>query len=183
VRWLGTGGWGNLGPMVHRNSRAWTIAGVVLLLVTGLARPGSGQTGSPSLTRKYAGAYTWDKLFEETRVRSELASLLGSELSHLKNNLFVAGSIDLLGGYLAISGNAAHRGGEEEAIACIAENPLAVHAAILTGGRIQVYSRAKGYDGLPICIMDWITQANSEHRDRFQKPSNVDLVPPRPPSS
>jgi hypothetical protein len=49
----------------------------------------------------------------------------------------------------------------------------------LTGGRILVYSRATGYDGLPICIMDWITQANSEHRDRFQKPNNVDLIPPR----
>ena len=136
-----------------------------------------------TLVERYAGTYVWDRMLREPPVRRELVQLLGSELAHLEQNLFVAGSVDLIGDHLAISGNAAHRGGEEEAIVCIAEKPVAVHAAILTGGRIKVYSRAKGYDGLPICIMDWITQANSEHRDRFQKPANVDLMPPRPPSS
>ena len=148
--------------------------GLVLLLLPGAIFAQEGRL------RRYAGAYTWDKMFEEPPVKAQLTRLLGSELDHLKNNLFVAGSIDLIGGFLAISGNAAHRGGEEEAIVCIAEKPVTVHVAILTGGRIKVYSRAKGYDGVPICIMDWITQANSEHRDRFQKPANVDLIPPRP---
>ena len=154
-------------------------AALILLLVT----PASGvwaQTGTTPRLRHYAGSYTWDRLLAERPVRRELTFLLGSELSHLERNLFVSGSIDLVGGHLAISGNAAHQGGEEEATVCIAENPVTVHVAILTGGRIRVYSRAKGYDGLPICIMDWITQANSEHRDRFQKPENVDLIPPKP---
>ena len=140
----------------------------------------NAQAVRDSSLRRYAGTYVWDRLLAERPVHRELVQLLGSELSHLEGNLFVSGSVDLIGGFLAISGNAAHQGGLEEAIVCIAEKPIAVHAAILTGGRIKVYSRATGYDGLPICIMDWVTQANSEHRDRFQKPSNVDLIPPRP---
>jgi len=140
----------------------------------------SAQAGRDSSLRRYAGTYVWDRLLAERPVRRELVQLLGPELSHLERNLFVSGSVDLIGGLLAISGNAAHQGGEEEAIVCIAENPVAVHVAILTGGRIKVYSRAKAYESVPICIMDWVTQANSEHRDRFQKPANVDLIPPRP---
>lgn len=151
-----------------------------LLLLLLLPGEIGAQATRQSILRRYAGEYTWDHLFEEPPVKAELNRLLGPELEHLKRNLFVAGSIDLIGGYLAISGNAAHQGGEEEAIACIAEKPVAVHVAILTGGRIKVYSRATGYEGVPICIMDWITQANSEHRDRFQRPANVDLVPPKP---
>ncbi len=144
----------------------WLVPGMLLAQQGGL--------------RRYAGEYTWDRMLEEPPVKAELTRLLGPELDHLRRNLFVAGAIDLIGGYLAITGNAAHQGGLEEAVVCIAEKPIAVHAAILTGGRIRIYSRAKGYEGLPICIMDWITQANSEHRDRFQKPANVDLIPPRP---
>lgn len=153
-----------------------------MALLLFLLIPGAVAAQAPRQTglRRYAGAYTWDHMFDEPPVKAELNRLLGPELEHLKRNLFVSGSIDLIGGYLAISGNAAHQGGEEEAIACIAEKPVAVHVAILTGGRIKVYSRATGYEGVPICIMDWITQANSEHRDRFQKPANVDLVPPKP---
>lgn len=150
------------------------------LIASGLSSASAQSPRPRSLVERYAGTYIWDRMLKEPPVRRELVQLLGSELSHLEQNLFVAGSIDLIGGSLAISGNAAHQGGLEEAMVCIAEKPIAVHAAMLTGGRIKVYSRAKGYEGLPICIMDWITQANSEHRDRFQKPANVDLVPPKP---
>jgi hypothetical protein len=133
----------------------------LLLLLAASAAPLAGQGQPESLVRRYAGSYE-------------------TELAHLRRNLFVAGSVDLIGGWLAISGNAAHQGGEEEAIVCIAEKPVTVQAAILTAGRIRVFSRAQGYDGLSICIKDWITQANSEHRDRFQQPGNVDLIRPRP---
>ena len=155
---------------------------LLLLGLAALGRSGQSQAAPPdrSLVRRYAGSYETDQLLVDSRVRSALAAVLGTELAHLRRNLFVAGSVDLVGGWLTISGNAAHQGGEEEAVVCIAEKPVAVHAAILTAGRIRVFSRAAGYDGLPLCIMDWITQANSEHRDRFQKPANVDLIRPRP---
>jgi hypothetical protein len=153
---------------------------VLLLLLAGPAAPLAGQGQPESLVRRYAGSYETNQLLADSRVRGELAAVLGAELAHLRRNLFVAGSVDLIGGWLAISGNAAHQGGEEEAIVCIAEKPVTVQAAILTGGRIRAFSRVQGYDGLSICIKDWITQANSAHRDRFQKPANVDLIRPRP---
>ncbi len=154
------------------------------LMSTGLCGTLAAQNPAspPSLVRRYGGTYETDQLLAEPRVQRELALLLGSEEQHLRRNLFVTGSIDVLGGMLVISGNAAHQGGEEEAVLCIAE-PLAIHGAILTAGRVKVYSRVPDYEALPLCIKDWITQANSGHRDRWQRPTNVELVAPRKPGS
>lgn len=52
-------------------------------------------------------------------MRAELARLLGGERGHLERNLNVSGSVDVIGGVLAISGNAPHRGTEEEAVVCV----------------------------------------------------------------
>ncbi|MGQ0703661.1 MAG: hypothetical protein ACT4PM_11070 [Gemmatimonadales bacterium] len=152
-----------------------------LFLLTGARQAAHAQAPpTESLVRRYAGSYDKDALLRERAVRTELIRLLGTERAHLERNLFVSGSIDLLGGWLVVTGNAAHGGGEEEAVVCMAEPPLTVHVALLSGGRIQVFTRAAGYDGLPICIKDWITQANSGHRDRFSRPPNVEVKAVRP---
>jgi hypothetical protein len=46
----------------------------------------------------------------------------------------------------------------------------------LSGGAITVYARAGGYDEVSRCIKDWITKANSRHRDRLAQPGNVRLA-------
>ncbi len=155
-----------------------------LPLSMGLAAAGSGVLvgqGEPGpLVRRYAGTLVYDRMLAEPPIASELGSLLGSARAHLDRNLFVAGSVDLIGDHLAISGNASHGGGEEEAIVCIGERPPAVHAAILSQGSIRIYSRVVSYRSLPRCITDWITQVNSAHRDRFEQPANVELKRPSP---
>ena len=51
-----------------------------------------------------------------------------------------------------------------------------VSAAIFSNGAVTAYSRGGGYDNLPICIKDWITQVNSGHKDRFEQPQNVRMA-------
>jgi len=148
------------------------------LLVLG-PRLGEAQAAE-SLVRRYAGGYEWDALLREPPVRAELGRLLGAELAHLERNLFVSGTIDLIGGWLVVTGNAAHGGGEEEAVVCIWGDRFSVSVGILSGDTIRVFTPATTYDGVPICIKDWITQVNSGHRDRFEPAGNVRLVPRRP---
>ena len=54
-----------------------------------------------------------------------------------------------------------------------------MYAAILSGKTIRIWSRSTRYDQMPICIKDWITQANFGHDDRFTQPENVQIVPRR----
>ena len=88
-------------------------------------------------------------------------------------NINVTSDIDRIGGALAIVGNAPHKGGEEEGAICVSEYDGSVQAAILSKGRISVFARQPSYDGLMLCIKDWITQVNSGHHDRFTQPKNV----------
>jgi len=155
--------------------RALLVA--ALLAATAHAEPPAPTGGE--LLRKYAGSDDTDALLREPAIRSELAPLLGSELEHFERNLFVRGSVDVVSGSLSLSGNAPHGGTEEEAVLCVATYGGAVSAAILSGGAITVYSRTPDYGAQTRCIKDWITQANSGHRDRFERPANVRLAAPR----
>lgn len=132
--------------------------------------------------RKYAATYEVSELLNEPTVSNELEALLGNSLDHLQTNLNVAGSIDVVGGALAVSGNAPHRGTEEEAAVCYHPATNTVEAAILSAGRVIVFARTPTYANLTLCINDWITQANSGHTDRLRQPVNVTVVQgPAPP--
>ena len=132
-----------------------------------------------TLTQKYVGTYDTDELLKEPKVRAELTQLLGQELRHLHSNLNTHGQVAFSGASLAISGNAAHMGGEEEAVVCIDAYAMLVHAAIFSRGTITVFSRTKDYKHLPQCITDWITLANSGNRGPSEKPKNVQVTGPR----
>jgi hypothetical protein len=148
-------------------------------LVLAFVLPGVPLAQSPAagagkqLLRDFAGSDDTDALLRHPQVRPQLQKLLGSELPHLMGNLDVRGSVDVVGGDLSISGNAPHQGTEEEAVVCISFYNVTVSAAIFSKGTITAYSRGKTYDSLPRCVTDWITQVNSERRDRFQQPKNV----------
>lgn len=130
------------------------------------------------LMRKYVGNPDTDALLKEPSVRPQLEALLGKQLPKLIVNLNVKGSVELVGGALTVNGNAPHKGGEEEAVVCIADQgPVPyVEAAIFSRGKVTVFSKSPQYDGLTICVKDWITQVNSGHRDRFTQPKNVQLI-------
>jgi hypothetical protein len=130
------------------------------------------------LLKKYIGNPGTDALLKEPSVRPQLEAMLGKQLPTLIRNLNVKGDLELINGALALSGNAAHKGGEEEAIVCIADaGPVPyVEAAIYSKGKVTVFTKSPQYDGVMLCVKDWITQVNSGHRDRFTQPKNVQLV-------
>ena len=128
------------------------------------------------LLQKYAGSEDTDAFLNEPKVRDALQRLLREELPHLQRNLDVRGSVDVISGALSISGNAPHQGTEEEAVVCISTYNLVVSAAIYSSGMVTVYSGIEQYETLQLCIKDWITLANSEHRDRMTQPGNVRMV-------
>ena len=129
---------------------------------------------------KYAGSYDADAFLKEPAVRAELQKLLGPELKHLMHNLNVKGDVDLINGTLSLSGNAPHQGTEEEAVVCVTVllSSMNVEAAILSKDTVMVFTRAEKYDGMTLCIKDWITLANSGHVGRVEQPANVRVVKP-----
>ena len=106
-------------------------------------------------------------------MQSKLQAVMGKQLPALMRNINVTGSMDLIGGAIAISGNAPHKGGEEEGVICVSQYDGTTQAAILSKGRITAFAKEGNYDALMLCIKDWITQANSGHRDRMAQPKNV----------
>jgi hypothetical protein len=130
----------------------------------------------------YVGTYETDQLMADTRVAPLLQRIAGPHLEHLQHNLNVLGSVDLVGGWLKLAGNAPHGGTEEEAVLCISPDRAELHAAILSKGEITVLTELAAYVNLPLCIKDWITQVNSLHKDRMVLPANVSLEKPARPA-
>ena len=155
-------------------------AGVLALL---LAAPmgAAAQAANRPLLKKYIGNPDTDALLKEPTVRPQLEAMLGKQLPNLIQNLNVKGEVELVGGALALSGNAAHKGGEEEGIVCIADaGPVPyIEAAIFSKGKVTIYTKSPQYDGVMLCVKDWITQVNSGHRDRMTQPANVQLGKPK----
>ena len=166
-------------PGFDRRRKFWIALGFAVVLTT-LA---IGQTRSPTpgqeLLRQFAGSDDTDAFLRHELVRPQLVQLLGDELPHFERNLDVRGSVDLIGGMMSISGNAVHQGTEEEAVLCVSWYNLDMTAAIFSNGIVTAYSKGGTYDSLPLCIKDWITQVNSEHKDRFLQPPNVRMAPGR----
>jgi len=133
-----------------------------------------------ALLGKYTAAPGRDDsegLLKEPAVSAELKRVVGNQLPKLMQNTNVRGAIAYDGGSLVVSGNAPHKGGEEEGVICV--NPYApglVEAAIFSRGKITVFATAEKYEYLSLCVKDWITQVNSGHRDRTTQPKNVSVV-------
>jgi hypothetical protein len=118
-----------------------------------------------------------DGLLKEPAVSVDLKRVVGNQVPKLMQNTNVRGSIAYDGGSLVISGNAPHKGGEEEGVICVNPySPSLVEAAIFSRGKITVFATAEKYEYLTLCVKDWITQVNSGHRDRMAQPKNVSVV-------
>ena len=152
-------------------------AGVLALLLL-VPMGAAAQAPTRPLLKKYIGNPDTDALLKEPSVRAPLEAMVGKQMPQLLRNLNVRGDVELIGGALALSGNAPHKGGEEEAIVCIADQGPTpqVEAAIFSRGKVTVFAKAPQYEYLMLCVKDWITQVNSGHRDRFTQPKNVQLI-------
>jgi hypothetical protein len=156
-----------------------TIALAIGTIGTIVGGPAAGQSveaAARAMKGKYAGNPDSDALLREPAVRAQLQKLLGAQLAHLERNLNVRGEIDLVGGALSLSGNAPHKGTEEEAVVCV--NPFGpkVQAAIFSKGRVTIFADQPTYEYLMLCVKDWVTQVNSKHVDRMRQPKNVQMV-------
>ncbi len=133
-----------------------------------------------ALLAKYTAAPGRDDsegLLKEPAVSAELKRVVGNQLPKLMQNTNVRGAIAYDGGSLVVSGNAPHKGGEEEGVICVNPySPGLVEAAIFSRGKITVFASAEKYEYLSLCVKDWITQVNSGHRDRTTQPKNVSVV-------
>jgi hypothetical protein len=133
----------------------------VLALLLGAPMTVAAQAANRPLLKKYIGNPDTDALLKEPGVRAPLEAMLGKQMPQLMRSLNVRSDVELIGGALALSGNAPHQGGEE---------------AIFSKGKVTVFAKAPQYEYLMICIKDWITQVNSGHRDRMAQPKNVRVV-------
>jgi hypothetical protein len=152
-------------------------ASIAIAVATLAAMTAQAQNSAPPL-RKYVGSPDYPALLKEPAVKAKLQAVVGKQLPALMRNLDVTGDMGLVSGAITISGNASHKGGEEEGVICVAEYDSTLQAAILSKGRITVFAKDNSYDNLMICIKDWITQVNSGHRDRFTQPKNVQFGRP-----
>lgn len=162
----------------HARHSQWIV---IIAIVAGFASATvamGDEAGPRAMIAKWAGNDDTDAFLRLPGVRTELQTLLGSELGHLMHNLNVRGTVDLTGQTLSVNGNAPHQGTEEEAIVCVMAGSVVVEAAILSKETVTVFTRAANYESATLCIKDWITLANSRHADRFTQPANVRMVPP-----
>jgi len=147
---------------------------VILALVAGTAQ---SQDKAPAL-RRYVGSPDYTALLKEPTVKANLTAVAGKQLPALMRNLAVSGDVDRVGGALMVAGIAPHKGGEEEAVICVAEYDGKVEAALFSKSRVTVFAKDKNYEFLMLCVKDWITQVNSGHRDRIKQPGNVQFGNP-----
>jgi hypothetical protein len=131
-----------------------------------------------ALIAKYTSSAGWedsDALLKDPAVRAELQKVVGPQLPKLMQNISVHGPTAFDGSF-KISGNAPHKGTEEEGVVCVNPHaPSLVEAAIFSRGKISVFAAADKYEYLSVCVKDWITQVNSGHRDRTTQPKNVSV--------
>ena len=158
-----------------RASRQSTLVGFALAML--LAPAAQAQDQAPPL-RKYVGSPDYTALLKEPNVKANLTAVAGKQLPALLRNLGVSGDVDRIGGALMVAGNAPHKGGEEEAVICVAEYDGKVEAALFSKSRVTVFAKDQNYEFLMLCIKDWITQVSSGHRDRFKQPGNVQFGRP-----
>jgi hypothetical protein len=156
------------------------FATVIIALQTTLLMPQAEAQGNCegkwARLSVYAGSYDIDPVLNDSEVSVALTKMLGSERAHLLENLNVGGVIDLISCNLVIDGNAAHRGGEENAVLVLKLFDGTITAGMLTEGRIRIFTGSESYANVPLPLKDWIAVVNSEFRFRFDPPANADLI-------
>ncbi len=129
--------------------------------------------------KSYAGDYKSYDILEDKKLKPILKKILGKDYQHFVSNLDVIGSVDLISGGICLEGNASHKGGEEMAKLDVNLYTGIVTAAILSKGKIDVYTDRKDYKkqdkdnymNLPISIKDWVALIVTDLKYRFDKPS------------
>lgn len=103
------------------------------------------------LVGRYPGSYSEDNidLFDAGAVAAALRALLGEKMVVLEENLSAVAPLGRQGGIYYISGNAPHRGGEDQAYVLIDPAKRAVQVGLWEQGKLTVYAPAAGRLPIP----------------------------------
>ncbi|MCW2391845.1 hypothetical protein M2336_000229 [Sphingobium sp. B1D7B] len=103
-------------------------------------------TNLASLVGKYPGSYAKDNidLLDRGAVATALKARLGPKMDVLRTNLSVVTPLKRVGNYYYLSGNAQHKGGEEQAYIMIDPARRAVQVGLWERGKLSVYAPATG---------------------------------------
>lgn len=169
---------------VRRFRRNASLA--ALLMLTGLPVVASAAcSGKLAALQSYAGNSVSDwNLPAAPAVAARLSRLPAPIHQHLERNLDVAGPIDLIGCHLVLSGNAAHMGGEENAIVDVNLYSGAVTIALHSHGQTDIYLDADPtastlgglYGAVPGAVKQWAVLADLGFP--YQKPAGVRVHAP-----
>jgi hypothetical protein len=156
----------------------------LLLGIFTLASPASAMcTGELAELASYAGGSA--SAFLENPTVSSRVSSLGIDLTRLKSSLAVSGVVDLINCELVVEGNAAHRGGEQNAILSLSLYSGIMTVGMLDEGRVRLWSTPHGsreqgnYSHLPVHIRDWAYVAAGRFGSRSAPPPGVSMAPAR----
>lgn len=103
------------------------------------------------------------RLLYDVKIQPRLKLLLGPEFIHLRNNIYgVDDGCWTDDGWLFMSGQAAHEGGEEHGFVGVSLDTGSVYAALFTKQKFTIYGIAQAYNGdsntLPLQLTDWINR-------------------------
>lgn len=103
------------------------------------------------LVGRYPGNYSEDNidLFDAGAVAAALRAMLGDKMAVLEENLSAVAPLGRQGNIYYISGNAPHRGGEDQAYVLIDPAKRAVQVGLWEQGKLTVYAPAAGRLPIP----------------------------------
>jgi hypothetical protein len=105
---------------------------------------------------RYIASDDTDAFLADSLFVPRLEHLLGAELSHLRQNIDVRGSVAYSSGMVYVTGNAPHHGGEEHGFVGIETYSGRICAAVYSRGRFDVYGAGTDRHGIPVALREWI---------------------------
>lgn len=137
--------------------RACVGAVAMLVVVTANGVPTAAQqiamtgtpvewTNLPALVGRYPGEYSKENIdpFDKGAVAAAIRQLLGAKMPVLKTNLSTVGPLERYGNIYYLSGNAPHRGGEDQAYLLIDPVKRVVQIGLWEKGKLTVYAPPGG---------------------------------------
>lgn len=118
----------------------------------------------PALVGRYPGSYSSANidLFEKGAIAGALIGMLGAKMAVLEANLATVGPLERHGNLYYISGNAPHRGGEDQAYVLIDPARRVVQVGLWERGKLTVYAPAGGRLPEPPAIRTMLANSPGE---------------------
>jgi hypothetical protein len=154
----------------------YPLVALILLVLPGAAS--AACVGRYAPLAKYAGGEP-SKFLDSPPVKARIKALLGPAAARFKEDVEVSGPVELRGCELVLDGNAAHQGGERNAIVSFSLYNGKTTAGIYEKGLVTILTEDRAattpyhYDYLPAHVRDWALVASGGFRSRMLPPANV----------